>query len=424
MPVGDAMKSPWRIAIPIGCIALICGAAITWHFVAARVAEHKLVADAKACRARAEQGDAKAESDLASMYYHGKGVPQDYGEALRWYSKAANQGNAKAEYALGFMYSQGQGVPRDYVEAVAWYRKAAEQGDRKAQDGIASRFYQGQGVPQDYREAVRWYHKAADQGDAVAEDGLGFMYYRGLGVPQDYTEAARWYRSAADQGYAKAQYDIGYAYYEGQGVSQDYAEAAQWYRKAAKQGDEYARRALDSMKIGYTTQSKINLSIIFLLSIVLLMRSLGSIRNRQQRQTALAGLLGLLGVGLRIYWHSHYGILLSLSVVNAFYFGRSLLSGIIIATLASLVWPKVAKGLIGLSGILFIAFNVYAITHYELRHLAASLRVFYSANGLLIGIAGASAALLWLEQTRGNQNGNDGVAPGTVAASGTEPLRM
>jgi len=38
---------------------------------------------------RAEQGDASAQYDLASMYYYGKGVPQDYRKAFDWYSMAA-----------------------------------------------------------------------------------------------------------------------------------------------------------------------------------------------------------------------------------------------------------------------------------------------------------------------------------------------
>jgi hypothetical protein len=364
------MKSPWRIGVAVSCVVLISGAAITWHFVEARVADRKLAADATARRARAEQGDAKAQSDLASMYYHGKGVPQDYAEAARWYRRAAEQGNVKAEYGLGYMYSQRQGLPRDYTEAANWYRKAAEQGDTKAQDGIAFLFYQGQGVTQDYTEAVRWYHKAADQGDAMAQDGLGFTYYQGKGVPQDYTEAAR------------------------------------WYRKAAKQGDEQARRALGSMKIGYTTQSKINLSIVFLGSIVLLIRPRGSIRNRQQQRTALAGLLCLSWVGLQVYGHSP-------SVRN------------VRCQLVPIVWPKSAKTLLRICGILFIGFNIYAATHYQLRHLAPWLHAFYSANALVIGIAIPSAIFLWLggEKTRGSQNGNNGAVPGTAVGSGTEPLR-
>jgi hypothetical protein len=47
-------------------------------------------------------------------------------------------------------------------------------------------------------------------------------------------------------------------------------------------------------------------------------------------------------------------------------------------------------------------------------------------NALLIGIAISSAIFLWLrrEKTGGNQNGTDGIAPGSAAAGGIRPLRM
>ncbi|NBT29691.1 MAG: hypothetical protein EBT18_09450, partial [Gammaproteobacteria bacterium] len=39
-------------------------------------------------RLAAEQGDATAQYNLAAMYDNGKGVPQDYEEAVKWYSKS------------------------------------------------------------------------------------------------------------------------------------------------------------------------------------------------------------------------------------------------------------------------------------------------------------------------------------------------
>src|SRR6266566_2669429 len=126
------MTARWKIAVSISCIALIFGI-IIWRVQRIKTGELKLAHDAIICRARAEQGDAKAEADLGSMYSQGKGVSQDYAEALRWYHKAAEQGDAKAEADLGSMYSQGKGVSQDYVEALRWYHKAADQGDAKAE---------------------------------------------------------------------------------------------------------------------------------------------------------------------------------------------------------------------------------------------------------------------------------------------------
>ena len=50
----------------------------------------------KLYRKAAEQGDAAAQNNLGFMYINGEGVPQDYQEALKWYSLAAEQGHADA----------------------------------------------------------------------------------------------------------------------------------------------------------------------------------------------------------------------------------------------------------------------------------------------------------------------------------------
>src|SRR5208283_752417 len=63
-------------------------------------------------KSKAERGDAHSQVNLGVMYEHGKGVPQDYSEALKWYRKAAEQGNAIGQAYLGVMYDQGKGVPQ------------------------------------------------------------------------------------------------------------------------------------------------------------------------------------------------------------------------------------------------------------------------------------------------------------------------
>ena len=70
------------------------------------------------------------------MYYEGKGVPQDYEEAVKWYRLAADRGNADAQCNLGQMYYEGEGVPQDYNEAVNWFQLAADQGNGDAQEAL------------------------------------------------------------------------------------------------------------------------------------------------------------------------------------------------------------------------------------------------------------------------------------------------
>jgi TPR repeat protein len=184
-------------------------------------------------RPLAHQGNATAQVRLGVMYYHGRGVPQNYPEAVKWFLKAADQGNAGAQYNLGVMYAKGQGLPQNYPEAVKWYRKAADQGNAGAQANLGVMYDNGRGVPQNYTEAVKWYRKAADQGNAEAQANLGVMYESGQSVPQNYLEAVKWFRKAADQGNAEAQANLGVMYYDGRGVAQNYVQAHMWWNLAA-----------------------------------------------------------------------------------------------------------------------------------------------------------------------------------------------
>jgi TPR repeat protein len=111
----------------------------------------------------AQDGDPRAQLNLGLMYLKGQGVPQDYGQALQWYRRAADQGDARAQYNLGLMYHQGQGVPQDYSQAAQWYRKAIKQGQADAQYNLGVMYEYGQGVPQDYQQAYFWYNLAAGQ---------------------------------------------------------------------------------------------------------------------------------------------------------------------------------------------------------------------------------------------------------------------
>ena len=80
----------------------------------------------------ASRYDAVAQNNLGNRFYHGRGVAQDYAEAVRLYSLAAAQGHAKAQNNLGVMFENGQGVAQDRAEAIRWYRLAASQGNAGA----------------------------------------------------------------------------------------------------------------------------------------------------------------------------------------------------------------------------------------------------------------------------------------------------
>ena len=215
---------------------LVAASCCIWLLIAVALVSCQNELDVDRWRSLATQGDAAAQFDLGDRYFNGEGVPQDNGEAVRWFRLAAEQGHARAQASLGFMYGNGEGVPKDDGEAARWYRLAAEQGYAAAQYSFGDRYFNGEGVPQDDDEAARWFRLAAEQGYASAQSNLGVMYRNGRGVPQDDGEALRWYRLAADQGHAGAQYNLGLTYANGRGVPQDDDEAARWFRLAADQG--------------------------------------------------------------------------------------------------------------------------------------------------------------------------------------------
>jgi len=195
----------------------------------------------------AEQGDAKAQDNLASMYSKGEGVPRNHKQAVYWYTKAAEQGNVPAQYNLAIMYEFGWGVVQNSQKAFYWYTKAAEQGHADAQCILAFMYERGEGTPQDYKQAFNWYTKAAEKGNVGAQYKLASMYDKGEGVPQDYKQAVYWYTKAAEQGHADAQCNLAFMYDKGEGVPQDYKQAFNWYTKAAEQGVAFAQHNLALM---------------------------------------------------------------------------------------------------------------------------------------------------------------------------------
>ena len=150
----------------------------------------------------------------------------------------------KEENVQGMRYFEGLDVRKDFGEAVKWFRKAAEKGNRFGQSNLAYCYESGQGVEKNLAEAAKWYRMAAEQGNADAQCALGRLYRNGEGVEKNPEEAVKWFRKSAEQGDKDGQSWLAACYENGEGVAKDYAEAAKWYRKAADQGVKYAQEAL------------------------------------------------------------------------------------------------------------------------------------------------------------------------------------
>ncbi len=138
---------------------------------------------------RAEAGDVEAQFELGRRYTTGDdGTEKDAAEAARWFRKAAEQGEKRAQTNLAMSYAKGRGVARDDVEAVNWLFRAADQNHPRAMFLLAERFEKGDGVSQNRVIAYMWMQRAAAAGSPAAQ-----LLVRGLSrrLDPDEREAAR-----------------------------------------------------------------------------------------------------------------------------------------------------------------------------------------------------------------------------------------
>jgi len=123
-------------------------------------------------RTLAEQGDAAAQFAVGARYATGEDVPQDYAEAVRWFSMAAERGHVVAQATLGAYYWAGRGVPADVVKAYFWSVLAQAGGDEASKYRVAvlaSRMSRGQ-ILAAQQQADEWIkeHQAASKNAAAA----------------------------------------------------------------------------------------------------------------------------------------------------------------------------------------------------------------------------------------------------------------
>lgn len=170
------------LAFPLNLILFSITTSMKMRSVAAELATPKpppLPADdEEIARMRAELNELKRDRNLledpkticsfGQMAYDGDGVEQDFVKAAGWYRIAADQGNARAQHNLALMYESGEGVSHDLAEAAKWYRMAADQGNAGSQNNLAALYESGEGMPQDDAIALDLYRRAAKGGDENA----------------------------------------------------------------------------------------------------------------------------------------------------------------------------------------------------------------------------------------------------------------
>ena len=157
---------------------------------------------------KAEEGDPKAQLQLAGAYQEARGVEKNLRKALEWTQKSANQGYPLAITALGAKYFEGIGINKDVDKAFELFQESAEKGCAGGQYNLAHIYYYGVGVPKDNEKAFHWIKMSAEQKNTEAirlmkpKPGyiLGQFYEKGEGCEKNLKNALKWYEIASAQG--------------------------------------------------------------------------------------------------------------------------------------------------------------------------------------------------------------------------------
>lgn len=197
----------------------------------------------------AASGNTLAAYSLGKLYgygcHDGRGVDQDFGQAVHWYTLAAEEGHEDSQDRLSLLYSTGQGVPKDPVKARYWGDKSL------SQSFYHTMIVDGRKVSEtDAKLVFARVSKRAAQPDAVAQDKLGDMYLRGFGVTSNVTVAMQWYRKAAMQGNAQGQRNLALAYAGNFGQARNENLMLHWLTLAARNGDAMAAYRMGKLYYG------------------------------------------------------------------------------------------------------------------------------------------------------------------------------
>jgi len=203
----------------------------------------------------ASQGYVPAQNKLAQLYQYGLwGVEKHLGKAVEWYTKATSSnwrgnGYPLAQHNLATMYYYGQGLTQDFDAAIELFWDASSQDLPSAKYFIGLMYHNGEGPAKNIKEAINWYTQASKRGSAPAQFALARMYDKGDGISRNSEKAVRFAFKAAQQGYAAAQYYLGQAFENGlHEVPQDNVEAYYWYSLAANSTDELDH-SLDNIRL-------------------------------------------------------------------------------------------------------------------------------------------------------------------------------
>ena len=177
----------------------------------------------------AQQGHVDAIRFLAYRYATGQGVRQDHAAAAALFDQAARHDDPISMTAIGLLRAAGRGAPQDWSVAVRWWQYAEGRSPLAARF-LADAYACGTGVAEDRARALAIYKKIAAR-EPSASIQLGHMHLREC-APPDAAAPIAAFRQAADQGYPDAQVELSALLLDGHGAEPNTLEAYRWARLA------------------------------------------------------------------------------------------------------------------------------------------------------------------------------------------------
>lgn len=128
--------------------------------------------------------------NVANAYAYGKGVEQNYSEAIKYYEAAIEKNDPFSKFTLGtWLYNGLGGLKVDKNRSFQLQLEAAEQGHPSAMFNTGSAYMEGIAIKQNFLIASEWFEKASNYGIIEANINLGNLYRLGQGVPKDLIKA-------------------------------------------------------------------------------------------------------------------------------------------------------------------------------------------------------------------------------------------
>lgn len=199
----------------------------------------------------ADSGNLDAQMALGYIYLYGEeDIKKDESKAFHYYKLAAQQKDNIAVNNLASLYYSGIGVEQNFAMAAELFKRAVQLGNTEAAVNLAFLYLAGSGVHKDSKEAVNYFVIAAKAGNPTAQFMLGYAYYKGHVVPMDYARAFELIKASADAGYDDAQLILGMMYRDGQGAPQNYGKSISYLQRSLRQGNLEAMMMLANMLTG------------------------------------------------------------------------------------------------------------------------------------------------------------------------------